>query len=148
MAEMELHCKIDEQQFSLAMFLSRLLTGLCLLYVTAGCLLFYRDFLYNLTALRVPFSVPAGFVLVTLELFCALFLILGWYTRLAAAAGFVCSCACAVVFFAGDLNKIFVAFCILLATPLLMVAMLGPGRISLDFRHAQRRSKKIGRGVR
>ncbi len=146
MPEMELHCKIDEQRFSLALFLGRLLTGLTLLYVTAGCLLFYREFVYNMTALRVPFSVTAGFVLVVAEIFCALFLILGWYTRFAAAAGFVCSTACAWVFFAGDLNKIFVALCVLLATPLLMVAMLGPGRISLDFRHAQRRMKKLGRG--
>ncbi len=146
MPDFELHCKIDENRFSLAMFLSRLLTGLSLLYVTVGCLLFYREFLYNLTALRVPFSVPVGFALVTAELFCALFLILGWYTRAVAAAGFVCSCACAAVFFAGDLNKMFVAFCVLLATPMLTVAMLGPGRISLDFKHARRRSKKILRG--
>ena len=146
MQEIELHCKIDEQRFSLAMFLGRLLTGLSLLYVTAGCLLFYREFVYNMTALRVPFSVTAGFVLVVLEILCALFLILGWFTRWAAAVGFVCSCLCAWVFFAGDLNKIFVALCVLLATPLLMVAMLGPGRISLDFRHAQNRINKKRRG--
>ena len=146
MPDTDLHCKIDEGQFSLAMFLSRLLTGLTLLYVTAGCLLFYREFLYNLTALRVPFSVAAGFVLVVCELFCALFLILGWYTRVAAAVGFLCSCACAWAFFAGDLNKMFAAFCVLLATPLLTVALLGPGRISLDFKHAQRRYTKRMRG--
>lgn len=146
MPEMELHCKIDEQRFSLALFLGRLLTGLSLLYVTAGCLLFYREFVYNITALRVPFSVTVGFVLVVLEIFCALFLILGWFTRWAAAVAFVCSAACAWVFFAGDLNKIFVALCVLLATPLLMVSMLGPGRISVDFRRAQSRMKKKRRG--
>lgn len=146
MSELELHCKIDEQRFSLALFLGRLLTGLSLLYVTVGCLLFYREFVYNITALRVPFSVTVGFVLVVLEIFCALFLILGWFTRWAAAVAFVSSAACAWVFFAGDLNKIFVALCVLLATPLLMVSMLGPGRISLDFRLAQRRLKKKRRG--
>lgn len=146
MGRFDLHCNIDEKTFSLAVFLSRLITGGALLYVTLGCLFFYREFLYNLTALRVPFSVPVGFVLVVAELFAALFLILGWFTRAAAFVSFLCTVLCAVVFFAGDFNKIFVALCALLVAPLVTVMMLGPGRISLDFSHAQRKTRKFFRG--
>lgn len=146
MGRFDLHCNIDENVFSWAMFLSRLITGTALLYITLGCLFFHREFLYNLTALRVPVSVPVGFTLVVLELFAALFLVLGWFTRAAAGLAFVCTVLCAAVFFAGDINKIFVALCVLLSAPLVTVMLLGPGRISLDFSHAQRKTRRFFRG--
>ena len=50
--------------FSLTLFLTRLLSGLALFYITVGCLLFYREFLYNATAMGLPLPVPAGLALV------------------------------------------------------------------------------------
>lgn len=146
MGRFDLHCNIDEKTFSWAIFLSRLITGGSLLYITMGCLFFHREFFFNLIALRVPVSVPMGFTLVVLELFAALFLVLGWFTRIAAAVSFFCTVLCGVVFFAGDFNKIFVALCLFLLSPLITILLLGPGRISLDFSHAQRKTRRFFRG--
>lgn len=146
MSQTILHCNIDEQMFSLSMFASRLITGLCLIYVTLGCLFFWRDFIYNLASVHVPFSVSLGFVLLVAELFLSLFLILGWYTRVAAAVLFFSTIFCSFVFFGGEFNKILVVLCLLLAAPLLSVALLGPGKISLDFQHSARRTRRFTRG--
>ncbi len=146
MARLDLHCNIDEDVFSLTVFLTRLLAGLALLYVTVGSLLFYREFLYNATAIGLPLPVPAGLTVLILELFLALLLILGWFTRPAALLAFLCTAAMGVVFFAADLNKIYVALLVLLAASLLPAAMLGPGKISLDYKHAVRRAQRSRRG--
>lgn len=146
MARLDLHCNIDEDVFSLTVFLTRLLAGLALLYVTVGSLLFYREFLYNATAIGLPLPVPAGLTVLILELFLALLLILGWFTRPAALLSFLCTAAMGVVFFAADLNKIYVALLVLLAASLLPAAMLGPGKISLDYKHAVRRAQRSRRG--
>ncbi len=146
MARLDLHCNIDEDVFSLTVFLTRLLAGLALLYVTIGSLLFYREFLYNATAIGLPLPVPAGLTVLIAELFLALLLILGWFTRPAALLSFLCTAGMGVVFFASDLNKIYVALLVLLAASLLPAAMLGPGKISLDYKHAVRRAQRSRRG--
>ena len=146
MPKLDLHCNIDEDVFSLAVFLTRLLTGLVLLYVTIGSLLFYREFLYNATAIGLPLPVPVGLTILVVELFLALLLILGWFTRPAAGASFICTAAMGIVFFASDLNKIYVALLVLLAAALLPAVLLGPGKISLDYKHAVRRAQKSRRG--
>jgi len=132
--------------FSLAVFLTRLLTGLALLYVTAGCLLFYREFLYNAAAIGLPVPVALGIGVLVAELFLALLLILGWFTRAAAALSVLCTLGAGVIFFAADVNKIYVALAVLLITALLPAALLGPGKISLDYKHAVRRAQKEFRG--
>lgn len=142
----DLHCNIDEGTFSLAMFLSRLICGVTLIYITLGCLFFWRDFIYNLASLRVPFSVSVGFGLIVAELFLSLFLILGWHTRACAVTLCASTLLCALVFFGGELNKIFVVLCFLLVAAMLPVALLGPGRISLDFKRSVRRSRRFFRG--
>lgn len=146
MRELNLHCNIDENMFSLAVFLTRLLTGLALLYVTAGCLLFYREFLYNAAAIGLPVPVALGIGVLVAELFLALLLILGWFTRAAAALSVLCTLGAGVIFFAADVNKIYVALAVLLITALLPAALLGPGKISLDYKHAVRRAQKEFRG--
>lgn len=145
MNKLDLHCNIDEDVFSLTVFLTRLLAGGTLLYVTAGCLLFYREFLYNAAALGLPLPVPLGLTVLVAELFLALLLVLGWFTRPAAWGSVLCTLAAGYVFFAGNLNKIYVALLILLATALLPAALLGPGKISLDYKHAVRRAKQTFR---
>lgn len=146
MRELDLHCNIDENLFSLTLFLTRLLSGLALLYITAGCLLFYREFLYNAAALGFPVPVPFGIGLLVAELFLALLLILGWFTRASAAVSVVCALTAGVIFFAADINKIYAALALLLITALLPAVMLGPGKISLDYKHAVRRAQKTFRG--
>lgn len=146
MRNLNLHCNIDENMFSLAVFLTRLLTGLALLYITAGCLLFYREFLYNATAIGLPVPVALGIGVLVAELFLALLLILGWFTRVAAALSVLCTLGAGVIFFAADVNKIYVALAVLLITALLPAALLGPGKISLDYKHAVRRAQKEFRG--
>ena len=146
MAKLDLHCNIDEDVFSLAVFLTRLLTGLVLLYITVGSLLFYREFLYNAAALGLPLPVPLGLTILVVELFLALLLILGWFTRPAALAAWMGTVIMGFIFFASDLNKIYVALLMLLAAALLPATMLGPGKISLDYKHAVRRAQKSRRG--
>ncbi len=141
-----LRCNIDEDVFSLTVFITRLLTGGVLLYVSVGCLLFYREYLYNATAIGLPLPVPVGLAVLVAELFLGLFLILGWFTRPAAALSILCTAAMGVIFFAADINKLYVALLVLLAASLLPAAMLGPGKISLDYKHAVRRAQKIYRG--
>lgn len=141
-----LRCNIDEDVFSLTVFITRLLTGGVLLYVSVGCLLFYREFLYNATAIGLPLPVPAGLTVAVAELFLGLLLILGWFTRPAAALAFIITAVLGVIFFAADINKLYVALLVLLAAALLPVAMLGPGKISLDYKHALRRAQKTYRG--
>ena len=141
-----LRCNIDEDVFSLTVFITRLLTGGVLLYVSVGCLLFYREFLYNATAIGLPLPVPAGLTVAVAELFLGLLLILGWFTRPAAALAFIITVVLGVIFFAADINKLYVALLVLLAAALLPAAMLGPGKISLDYKHALRRAQKTYRG--
>ena len=104
-AKLDLHCNIDEDVFSLAVFLTRLLTGLVLLYITVGSLLFYREFLYNAAALGLPLPVPLGLTILVVELFLALLLILGWFTRPAALAAWMGTVIMGFIFFASDLNN-------------------------------------------
>lgn len=141
-----LRCNIDEDVFSLTVFITRLLTGGVLLYVSVGCLLFYREFLYNATAIGLPLPVPAGLTVAVAELFLGLLLILGWFTRPAAALSFIITAVLGVIFFAADINKLYVALLVLLAAALLPAALLGPGKISLDYKHALRRAQKTYRG--
>ena len=140
----QVHCNIDEKMFSWAIFLTRLLTGFVLLYVSAGCLLFYRIFLANAVALNVPTSVARGVVVA--NLFWALLLVLGWFSRWVAGLSVVCTGILGFVFFASNFNKVYVGLLILLIAALLPMALLGPGRISLDFIHARRRVEKEFRG--
>ncbi len=146
MRQLDLHCNIDENLFSLTVFLTRLLSGLTLLYITIGCLLFYREFLYNATALGFPVPVALGIGVLVAELFLALLLMLGWFTRAAAALSVAFTLAAGVIFFAADVNKIYVALILLLITAHLPAVMLGPGKISLDYKHAVRRAQKTFRG--
>ena len=138
----ELHCKLDEKAFSVTLFFSRLLTGLILLYLAVGSLLFYREFFYNAAALGLPFPVGTGIAVLVLEFVAAFMLILGWFTRWSAFACVLLTGALGWVFFASDLNKIYVVLLVLLITALLPSVCLGPGRISLDFKHAQKRAQR------
>ena len=140
----QVHCKIDEKMFSLAIFFTRLLTGLVMLYTSVGCLLYYREFLTNAAALGM--EAPLGIALVIAELFLALLLLLGWGTRWAAGFSILCTGALGIVFFASNFNKVYVALLVLLIAALLPAALLGPGRISIDFAHARRQVEKEFRG--
>ena len=71
---------------------------------------------------------------------------LGWFTRPAAGLALLSTAGLAAVFFASDFNKLYVALLILLAAALLPSALLGPGKISLDYSHAVRRANKKFRG--
>ena len=80
------------------------------------------------------------------ELFLALLLILGWYTRWAAGIAVLCTGILGVVFFASNFNKVYIALLILLIAALLPAALLGPGRISIDFARARSRVENEFRG--
>lgn len=140
----QVHCKINEKAFSLTIFFTRFLVGLVLLYVGIGCLLFYREFLVNAAALGMSSTVGIG--LVVADLFLALLLLLGWGTRWAAWLAIVCTGILGIVFFASNFNKVYVALLMLLLAALLPAALLGPGRISIDFASARRRVEKEFRG--
>jgi len=140
----QVHCNIDEKAFSWTIFFTRLLAGGVLLYVSTGCLLYYREFLLNAAAIGWP--LPVALSVVIAELFLALFLLIGWFTRWAAGLSVLCMAALGVVFFGSNFNKVYVALLILLIASLLPAALLGPGRISLDFTHARRRVEKQFRG--
>lgn len=146
MPAFDFHCQIDEDMFSLTVFLTRLITGVVLLYIAVGCLLHYRDFLYNAAALGWPMPVAAGITLSISLLFLGLLLILGWFTRLVSKISIVVTAFAGMLFFAGDFNKIYVALLALLIAALLPTALLGPGKISVDYHHALRRTKKEFRG--
>jgi len=140
----QVHCNINEKAFSWTIFLTRLLAGGMLLYLSIGCLLYYREFLFNAAALNWPIPLALGVVIA--ELFLALLLLLGWFTRWAAGLSVLCTGALGIVFFGSNFNKVYVALLILLIASLLPAALLGPGRISLDFTHARRRVEKQFRG--
>ena len=140
----QVHCTIDEKAFSWTIFLTRLLTGIVILYLSIGCLLFYRDFLANAAAWGIAPSVAIGFVVV--ELFLALLLLLGWCTRWAAGLAVLSTAIVGVMFFASNFNKVYVALLMLLMAALLPACLLGPGRISVDFARARRRVEKEFRG--
>ena len=140
----QVHCNINENMFSYAMFLTRLLTGGVLLYQSVGCLLYYREFLFNAAALGCPLALALGVVIG--ELFLALLLLLGWFTRWAAGVSVLGMGGMGFVFFASNFNKVYVALLILQVAALLPAFLLGPGRISLDFNHARRRVEKQFRG--
>ena len=130
--------------FSYTVFLTRLLAGGTMLYVSVGALLYYREFLFNAVALGIPLGL--GVTIAVAEIFLGLFLLLGWFTRWAAGLSVLCTALMGFVFFASDFNKVYIALLILLITSLLPAALLGPGRLSLDFIHARRRVEKEFRG--
>lgn len=141
----QLHCKINERVFSVTLFVTRLLTGAVMLYNAIGCFLYYREFFYNAAALGVPSPVVVGISVLAVQIIAALLLILGWFTRI---SSLVCVLICAGagwIFFASEFNKIYVMLIVLLITALLPSVCLGPGRISLDFKHAQKRAQNIFR---
>lgn len=142
----KLHCNIDERAFSKAMFLCRLFTGLAMVYMALGSLLYWREFLVNTAALGIPFSVPVAFCVAVVELFLGLFLLLGWRTRLSALAALPLTLFCAIIFFAGGYNRVFVAMCLLHLAPLGVLLLLGPGVISLDYKRSQRAARRFFRG--
>ncbi|MBR2391985.1 MAG: hypothetical protein IKA93_00210 [Elusimicrobiaceae bacterium] len=146
MRKVDLHCNIDEDLFSFTVFLTRLLAGGALLYMVLGCLLFYREFLYNATAVGIPLPVPLGIGLVVSALFLSLLLLLGWFTRFSAWATIACSLVMGYIFFAGDINRFYVMLLVLLLAALLPSAILGPGKISLDYKHALRKAQAKFRG--
>ncbi len=142
----QLHCNIDEGAFSKAMFLCRLFTGLAMVYLALGSLLYWREFLVNTAALGIPFSVPVAFCVAAAELFLGLFLLLGWRTRAGALAALPLTLFCAIIFFAGGYNRVFVALCLLQLAPLSVLLLLGPGVISLDYKRSQRAARRFFRG--
>lgn len=136
----QVHCNMSEKAFSWTVFITRLLAGGVMLYISVGCLLYYREFLFNAAALGWPLSLALGVVIA--GLFLALLLVLGWFTRWAAGLSVLCTGALGVVFFGANFNKVYVALLVLLIASLLPAALLGPGRFSLDFIHARRRVEK------
>lgn len=146
MTKPEVHCNLDEKMFSITVFLTRLLSGLVLLYISLGCLLYYREFLLNAAIVGVSMPVELGIGIVIAEMLLALLLLLGLFTRWAAGAAVLSTACLGFVFFASNFNKLYVALLVLLITALLPAALLGPGRISLDFSHARRRAEKSFRG--
>lgn len=146
MEQLDLHCQIDEKAFSWTLFLTRFFIGCALVYIVIGCLLYYREFLYNAAALGVPMPVSVGIGLLVVQLIFSLMLLLGWFTRLVAGLSVLGTTAVGFIFFAGELNRIYVALIILLITALLPSVLLGPGKISLDYKNAVRRANKTFRG--
>jgi len=146
MTPAKMHCVMNEKTFSWMVFLTRFIVAAVILYITTGCLLFYRDFLYNIAVMGVPLPVGIGFGLLIAQLFLALLLVLGLFSRFAAGACVVCLSATGFVFFGADLNKIYVALILLMITALLPTFLMGPGRYSLDFNYARRRVEKEFRG--
>lgn len=142
----KLHCNIDEKAFSKAMFFCRFFTGAAMVYLSLGSLFYWREFLVNTNALGFPFAVPVAFSFAAAELFLGLFLILGWHTRLNALFALPLGLLCAIIFFAGGYNKVFVALCLMQLAPLCTLLLLGPGMISLDFKRSQRRASRFFRG--
>lgn len=141
-----LHCNIDEKAFSKALFLCRFFTGAAMIYLSLGSLFYWREFLVNTASLGFPFSVPAAFFIAAAELFLGLFLLLGWRTRLSALAALPLGLICAIIFFAGGYNKVFVALCLLQLAPLSVLLLLGPGVVSLDYKRSQRAARRFFRG--
>ena len=146
MQQETLQCNINQTVFSWTLFLTRLAVGAALFYVAVGCLLYYREFLYNAAALGWAMPVQVGIALLVAQLFLALMLVLGWFTRWVSALAVLCMGAVGVLFFAGELNRIYVALVGLLIAALLPSVLLGPGKISLDYTHAVRRATKMFRG--
>jgi len=141
-----MHCNIDEKTFSWMIFFTRLFSSLVLLYTAVGSLLYYREFLYNAAAVGVPMPVNVGIGLLVVQFLLALFILLGWFARWACAVAVIGFTVVCFVFFAGQINKIYVAVVVLLMTSLLPTLLMGPGKYSLDFHSARRRAKKEFRG--
>lgn len=146
MQPLDLHCNVNEKVFCWVLFLTRLAVSLVLLYVAVGGLLYYREFLYNAAALGVPLPVSVGIGLLVGQCLLALLLTLGWLTRWISGLSTLCLIAVGFIFFAGEINSIYVALVVLLITSLLPSVLLGPGKISLDYNRAVRRANKNTRG--
>lgn len=129
--------------FSRVLFACRFFTGAALVYLALGSLLYWREFMVNAASFGPAFSVPLAFLLTAAELFVGLFLLLGWHTRLNAGAALLLGFVCAIIFFAGQYNHVFVALCLLLCAPLSVLAWLGPGAISLDAKRSQRAVRRL-----
>lgn len=142
----QLRCKIDEGSFSKALFVCRFFTGLALMYMALGSLLYWREFLINTATLGFPFAVWMSFGLAGAEFVIGLLLLLGWHTRGCAGVALPLAVVCAIIFFAGDYNAVFAAWCLLACAPLGVLMFLGPGIFSLDFKRSQRAASQFMRG--
>lgn len=145
MQQETLQCNINQTVFSWTLFMTRFLVAVVLEYVAVGCLLYYREFLYNAVVLGWHLPVQAAVALALVQVLLALMLMLGCFTRWVAVLSVFCVGAVGVLFFAGDFNRIYVALVGLVLTALLPSVFLGPGKISLDFKYAARRAAKMFR---
>ena len=130
----------NEKRLSLTVLLSRLCVSFIFLYVIGGTLLFYREFLYNAAVIGLSVATAVGLLIGQLLL--TLFLIIGWFTRMAAGVSILLFGFIGFLFFGTDLNKIYVVLLLLAITSLLPVLLLGAGRYSLDFYSAHRKGDK------
>ncbi len=144
--DLDLRCNVNEKAFSWTLFLTRVIASIVLFYNVAGCVLHYRDFVYNAAALGFPMPLQLATASLAVTFIAALCLALGWFTRLASGICFLGTVAVGAIFFAGELNRIYVALAVLLMGTLLPSVLLGPGKISLDYRRAKRRAEKELRG--
>ena len=141
-----LRCNINEVAFSRALFLCRFITGLVMIYLALGSLFFWREWLVNTASFGLPHSLSVAFGLAGLELIMGLVLMLGWHTRISAGAALLLSLICAIIFFAGEYNAVFLALCVLFWAPFGVLLILGPGVISLDYKRSQRQARHLFRG--
>lgn len=132
----DMHCKLDENVFSLTVLWARLLTGCAMSYVAMGGLLFYREFLYNTVVSGWPISLGAALLIVQFLL--ALLIALGWFARLAAVLAVISMGVVGFLFVGAEINQLLVALVLLQITALLPVVLMGPGKYSLDFYSARK----------
>ncbi|WP_428897341.1 hypothetical protein Dip518_001128 [Parelusimicrobium proximum] len=134
--------KIDEEQFSWAMFACRVAAAAAIMYGYIGIFLNLRKYATNLIALGFgSFSVNLAGLICGAGIILCLALLLGYRTRLTSICLIVLSLAAAFVFAGNIINNIYITFSFLAIAALMPSVIMGPGLISVDKTMAAKKEK-------
>lgn len=120
------------KSLSLVLFIQRLSLSLAFAFLSAGEFLHLKAFIQNGLDLGLPYAYPICIAVVILTFIASVMLLIGFKTRLATIANIITTLFSAVIFFAGDFNKVNIIGVMLALALLFGFLVLGPGQLSLD----------------
>jgi len=137
-------CAVDENVFSAAMLINRLLCAAAAGYFVFGILLNFRASA-DIVALKANIGVTPLIIVAESFLFAAaaLSFLLGYRTKITALVLMFFTVLNGFIFYGSDANNFFIFFILATLAALTPAAVLGPGKYSLDFKKAERDNSKF-----
>ncbi len=122
--------------------MQRLVCCLAMVFWAGGEALHLNAFIQNGIDIGLPYAAQICPLVVIITLIVCMFLLIGLFTRCAAASLIVCALFSAFFFFAGAVNKVNVVIALLALSQFINLTISGAGNYSLDHLITRRRAAK------